>query len=251
MKSLKTLPSYPVVWVIAFVAIATIMIIASPKQISSNTDRLRLENKTRSLMIESVKNLGEGQGRSRFSLTLRNGYDKPIIAYSIRVEDSSTDKDTISAVERGGLVDDWSLPPNATDTSHVTASEGDVVLTIFAVMFEDGTGDGDVNDLTRLQETRAGVKLAYQRITPILRRAASENREVVSDEVTHSLEGEVASINDKGVPRNLRRGFAQAKAYIGSELKELKDKLRSEPGLKYGEEINKKAKAIEKALAKL
>jgi uncharacterized protein (UPF0147 family) len=252
MKSLKTLPSYTVVWVIAFVAIATIMIIASPKQINSNTDGLRLENKTRSLIIESAKNLGEGQGRSRFALTVRNGYDKPVIAYSIRVEDSSTDKDTISAVERGGLVDDWSLPPNATDTAHVAASsEGDVVLTIFAVMFEDGTGDGDVNDLTRLQETRAGVKLAYQRITPILRRAASENREVVSDEVTHSLEGEVASINDKEVPRNLRRGFAQAKAYIGSELKELKDKLRSEPGLKYGEEINKKAKAIEKALAKL
>jgi hypothetical protein len=253
MKSLRTLLSYTLVWVIAFVAIATIMIIASPKQIGSNTDGLRLENKTRSLMIESVKNLGGGQGRrSRFAVTVRNGYDKPIVAYSIRVEDSSTDKDTISAVERGGLVDDWALPSNTTDTSHVSASsEGEVVLTIFAVMFEDGTGDGDGNELTRLQETRAGVKLAYQRITPILRRAASENREVVADEVTHSLEGEVASISDKGVPMNLRRGFAQAKAYIGSELKQLKDKLRSEPGLKYGEEIDKKAKAIEKALAKL
>lgn len=231
---------------------AVVIVWATNRQNNNNTDGLRMENKTRSLTAESVKNLGETHGRSQFAITVRNGYDKPIVAYSIRVEDGLTDKDTISAVERGGLVDEWSLPPNATDIARVSASsEGNVVLTIFAVMFEDGTGDGDTDDLTRLQEVRAGVKLAYQRITPILRRAASENREAVSDEVTHSLEGEVASINDKGVPMNLRRGFAQAKAYIGSELKELKDKLRSEPGLKYGEEINKKAKAIEKALAKL
>jgi hypothetical protein len=125
------------------------------------------------------------------------------------------------------------------------------VLTIFAVMFEDGTGDGDIDDLTRLQEVRAGIKLAYQRIAPILHRAANQTKEVMSDEATQSLEGEVASISDKEVPMNLRRGFAQAKAHIGSELKELKDKLHSEPGLKYREEINKKAKAIDKALAKM
>jgi hypothetical protein len=230
---------------------AVVITWATNKQ-NNNTDGLRLENKTRSLTVESVKNVGESQGRSRFAVTVRNGYDKPIVAYSIRVEDSSTGKDTISAVERGGLVDDWSLLPNATDIAHVSASsEGNVVLTIFAVMFEDGTGDGDMDDLTRLQEVRAGIKLAYQRIAPILHRTANQMGEVVSDEVAHSLEGEVASISDKGVPINLRRGFAQAKAYIGSELRQLKDKLHSEPGLKYGEEINKKAKAIEKVLAKL
>jgi uncharacterized protein (UPF0147 family) len=231
---------------------AVVIVWATNRQKNINTDRFRMENKTRSLTVESVENLREAQGRSQFAVTVRNGYDKPIVAYSIRVEDGSTDKDTISAVERGGLVDDWSLPPSATDIAHVSASsEGNIVLTIFAVMFEDGTGDGDTDDLMRLQEVRAGVKLAYQRIAPILRRAASETSAVVSEEAAQSLEGEVASINDKEVPMNLRRGFAQAKAYIGSELKELKDKLRSKPRLKYGEEVNKKAKDIEKALAKL
>jgi uncharacterized protein (UPF0147 family) len=231
---------------------AVVIVWATNRQKNINTDRFRMENKTRSLAVESVENSREVQGRSQFAVTVRNGYDKPIVAYSIRVEDGSTDKDTISAVERGGLVDDWSLPPNATDIAHVSASsEGNIVLTIFAVMFEDGTGDGDTDDLMRLQEVRAGVKLAYQRIAPILRRAANETNAVGSDEATQSLEGEVASINDKEVPMNLRRGFAQAKAYIGSELKELKDKVRSKPSLKYGEEVNKKAKELEKALAKL
>lgn len=218
----------------------------------NTTNRLRIENKTRSLNVESVTDLGEVHGRSRFAVTVRNGYDKPIVAYSIRVEDNSTDKDTISASERGGLVDDWSLQPNATDAAHVfAASEGEVVLTIFAVLFEDGTGDGDNNDLTRLQEVRAGIKLAYQRIAPILRRAASQNRTVISEAAIQSLKNEVASISDREVPMNLRRGFDQAKDYIDSELKNLKDNLHSEPGIKSGAEIDKKAKEIEKVLAKL
>ena len=218
----------------------------------NSPDRLSIENKTRSLTVESVTHLGEVHGRSRFEVTVRNGYDKHIVAYSIRVEDSSTDKETISATERGGLVDGWSLPPNATDVARVHASsEGEIVLTIYAVLFEDGAGDGDTNDLTRLREVRAGVKMAYQRIAQILRRAASENGAVGSDEVIQSLEDEVASISDRDVPMNLRRGFDQAKDYVDSGLKDLRDKLRSESSLKYGEEINKKAKEIETALAKL
>jgi hypothetical protein len=258
MRSNKRLPGYTFIRVLLLAAITALIIIASAVVIAwatdmqNNADGLRLENKTRSLIIESVKNLGEGQGRSQFAVTVRNGYDKPIVAYSIRIEDNSEDKDTISAVERGGLVDDWSLLPRATDIAHLSASSGgSIVLTIYAVMFEDGTGDGDADDLGRLQDARAGVKLAYQRIAPILRRAANANKESASDEVTQSLDAEVASISDKEVPMNSRRGFAQAKAYIRSELKDLKAKLTSEPGLKPGEEIGKKARAIETALAKL
>ena len=218
----------------------------------NNPDRLSIENKTRSLTVESVTDLGEARGRSRFGVTVRNGYDKPITAYRFRVVDNLTAKDTINAVERGGLVDDWSFQPQATDVAYVSASSaGEVVLTVAAVLFEDGTGDGDTNDLTRLQEIRAGIKLAYQRIVPILRRAAGENRAVVSEAVIQSLENEVVSLSERGVPMNLRRGFDQAKDYVGSELKELKKNLRSESNLKYGAEIDKKAKAIEEALSKL
>ena len=216
-----------------------------------NNHVVRLENKTRSLIAESVQDLGESQGKSRFAVTVRNGYDKPIAAYTIRVEDSSTGKDEISAVESSGLVDDWTLAPNSTDTARVYASsDGNVVLTVYAVMFEDGTGDGDKDDLTRLQEVRAGVKLAYQRIAPILRRAASEHKGGAPAKAAQSLDAEVTAISDEGVPMNSKRGFAQARDYVRSELKQLKDKLTSEPDT-YGQEVEKKAKAIEKALARL
>lgn len=247
MKPLSTSSYVAGLLLITLSSAAVVFVWAGSRQ---NNHVLHLENKTRSLTAESVQDSGESQGKSRFAVTVRNGYDKPIAAYSIRVKDRSMDEDEISVVETSGLVDDWALAPHSTDTTWVYASsEGNVVLTVYAVMFEDGTGDGDAGDLTRLQEVRAGVKLAYQRIAPILRRAA--NRVGPTLEVSESLDGEVASISDKGVPVNSRRGFAQARAYIDSELKELNAKLRSEPGLKHGEELNKKAKAIEKALAKL
>lgn len=71
MKSIKRLPGYILNWMIVSVAITTLMIIASAVVIAwatkrNNTDGLRLENKTRSLTAESVKRLGEIQGRSRF-----------------------------------------------------------------------------------------------------------------------------------------------------------------------------------------
>lgn len=220
-------------------------------------DRVRIENKTRSLAVVSVNDLGAVQagtqtGHNQFDVTVRNSSDKPVAVYSIRVQDSLTDKDSIRAVERGGLTDNWSLPPNGTDVVRVTAaSAGDVVLTVYAVMFEDGAGEGDRSDLRRLHEVRAGVKLAYKRLAPILRRAAKENGTAAADAAVQALRDEVASVSETGVPLNFRRGFVQARDFVGIELDDVKGKLRSDPNLKHGAEVGKKLEQIEKALARL
>ncbi|HWT02206.1 MAG TPA: hypothetical protein VN256_18285 [Pyrinomonadaceae bacterium] len=216
-------------------------------------DRVRVENKTRSLAVVSVNDAGAVKaGLSQFDVTVRNGSDKPVAVYSIRVEDSSTDEGTVSAVERGGLTDNWSLPPNGTDVVRVTAaSGGNVVLTVYAVMFEDGAGEGDRNDLRRLHEVRAGVKLGYQRIAPILRRAAKENGTVAADAAVRVLSDEVASVSETAVPLNFRRGFVQARGFVGTELDDVKGRLRSDPSLRHGAEVGKKLAQIEKALARL
>ena len=221
---------------------------------SNSIGRLRIENKTRSLAIESMKDLGEVQAgaQNRFEVTVRNGYDKPIVTYRFRVVDSLTGKKTINAVERGGMMGDWDLPPNGADViAFSAASEGAVVLTVAAVLFEDGTGDGNTSDLLRLQEIHAGVKTAFQKIAPILRQAANTDDSVVPDAAIQLLEDEVASINDREVPVNQRRGFAQAKDYVRLELSDLKNNLRSKPNLKHKAEFTKKLEKIEKALAKM
>lgn len=221
---------------------------------SNVTDRLRIENKTRSLTIKSIKDLGSSRAgaQSRFEVTVRNDYDKPVVTYRFRVVDHLTDKKTINAVERGGMLGDWSLPPNGTDaTNFNAASEGEVVLIAAAVLFEDGTGDGNSDDLLRLQEFHAGVKAALQRIAPILRQAANTDEPVVPDAAIQMLEDEVASINDVGVPINSKSGFAGAKDYIRLELSDLKNNLRSKPNLNRKAEVTKKLEKIERALAKM
>lgn len=243
-----------VVGSVSVVLLTAAVVVWATKAQSNNPGRLRIENKTHSLVIESMKDLGHVQAgaQNRFELRVRNGYDKPIITYRFRVVDSLTGKETFSAVERGGMMDDWNLPPNGTDvTAFSAASKGAVMLTIAAVLFEDGTGDGNANDLLRLQELHAGVKAAFQKIAPILRQAANTDDSVVPDAAIQLLEDEVASINDREVPVNQRRGFAQAKDYFRLELSDLKDNLRSKPNLKHKAEFTKKLERIEKALAKM
>ena len=217
----------------------------------SNNDvkRIRIENKTRALIVESIKDLERVDNSSRFAVTFRNDYDKSIIAYRLQVTDVSTAKDSIGGVERDGFMDGWLLPSNGTDSTRFSAaSKGEIVLTIAAVMFENGVGDGNKEDLERLKEVRTGVKMAYEQIVPIIRGTLKSDAAVASIE---SAENEISKIGDKEVPMNSRSGFAEAKSYIGSELRDLKNKLRSNSNFTADIEIIQKLTKIEETLAKL
>jgi hypothetical protein len=225
---------------------------------SDGTGQLRMENKTSSLIVESVAELETIQiepqkKRRRFKVTVKNGYGQPLVAYSFRQQDGSEGKGSVSGVETNGATIGWVLPPNGTDaTSFLAPSEGEVVITLAAVLLEDGTGDGDIEELSRLREVRAGVKMAYQQIVPVLRRAANSTEAVAPDIAIQSLEGEIATIpEEKTVPPNLRRGFHEAKEFLVTNLKELKSKLRSGQNLHHRSEIAKINARVEEILAKL
>jgi len=224
---------------------------------SNGTDQLRIENKTRSLIVESVAELETIQiepqkKRRRFKVTVKNGYSQSLVAYSFRQQDSSVGKGTVSGVETNGATIGWVLPPNGTDaTSFLAPSEGEVVITLAAVLLEDGTGDGDTQALSRLREVRAGVKMAYQQIVPLLRRAANSTEAVAPDIAFQSLEGEIAAIPEKTVPPNSRRGFHEAKEFLVTNLKELESKFRSDQNLQHRSEISKILARVEEMLAKL
>lgn len=238
-------------------SVTAVAIVGGTTNHPHNPERVRLENKTRSLIVESVKELGETRAgvqkeASRLEVIIRNGSDKPISAYRFRVSDSQTDKDSISGIERSGAMDGWALPPQGKDAVRLSvAHDGEVVLTMSAVLFEDGTGEGDSFDLSRLQEFHAGVRTAFQRIVPVLRQKVNADEAALTDTAIQSLEDEVALVNDEGVPKNSKAGFAEGKSHVGLELRDMKDRLRSERGLGRKAEIVRKLEKIEKALAKL
>ncbi len=227
------------------------------RKVSNANEQPRIENKTRSLIVESVVefelNQGEPQRKwRRFKMTLRNGYSQPLLAYSLQQQDSGVGEGTVARVETNGATNGWVLPPNAIDTTYFSApSEGEVVITAAAVLLADGAGDGDIQALTRLREIRDGVKMAYRQIAPLLRRAANSTEAVAPDRAIQSLGREIATLPDNAIPPNLRAGFHEAKQFLVNSLNDVENKLRSSQGLQHRSEIAKMTAAVEEILAKL
>lgn len=219
---------------------------------SKDVERVFIENKTRSLQVESIKDLGEKNNRKEIEITFRNNYEKPIAAYRVRVSEEFDGKTEVSAVERGGLIVGWVLKPKDIKVEKfIINSEGKTYLTIAAVIFEDGTGDGEIAELNRLQEIRVGVRMGFQKIVPILQDAAKTSESLSSDTAIQSLEEKIKQLSDKDVPNNSKRGFALAKSYVSLELNDIKDAKARNPNFNAETEIAAKLSEIESALTKL
>jgi len=219
---------------------------------SKNIDRVIVENKTRSLIVESVKSVTETGETSTFEIKFKNNNDKPISIYSLRVSDELTDKDTISGVEIDGLADGWILKPNEEHSTRFSAAaKGKIILTVAAVLFEDGTGDGDTIELIRLQEIRVGVWMAFNKIIPLLKKSLKTGPSFLTAPQIELLEKEVSQLSDKDVPDNSKPGFAFARNYIGYELKDIRINTQKAPGFSPAEKIAEKFNQFEATFAKL
>lgn len=224
---------------------------------NANKDIAQLEvaNKTTALLVESVAELGNvPAGKKqirRFKITVKNGYPQPVVAYSFNQKDNAVGEGSNAGTEMNGSTIGWTLAPDATHaTEFYTASEGTVVLTLAAVLLKDGSGDGDAETLSRLKEVRAGVKLAYEQIIPLLGRASESNENSGSATVVQSLEEEITRIADeRKVDVKLRRGFRNAKDLVLADLHELK--ARPGPYLEYPVEISKIKTRVEDVLKDL
>jgi hypothetical protein len=224
----------------------------------NSTDQPRIENQTRALIVESVAELETSQRqpqnkRRTFKLIVRNGYSQPLVAFSLRQQDSGVGEGSVAGMETNGATNGWVLPPNGTETTFFGApAEGEVVITLAAVLLADGTGDGDFQALSRLREVSSGVKMAYQQILPLLRREANSTEGVAPEIAVQSLEDQIAAISEeKDVPPNLRRGFHEGKEFLINDLKELETKLRSGQNLQHRWEIAKMTARVEEILSKL
>lgn len=220
---------------------------------------IRIENKTRALTVESVGDdekvpkLQISQSRRFLKLTVRNGYDKPVVAYSFRQLDDSIPKTDISGIKTDGATIGWKLAPDQTDVTRLSvAAKGEAVLILMAVLLEDGTGDGDADELAYLKNYRAGVKQAYQQIVPMLRQASASNKTDNADAMLQSLKNEIEAIPQGNLLlTDFPVGVHDAKERVAFEIKELEERLRSGRELDYRTGIRKILSLFEAYLAQL
>lgn len=204
---------------------------------------VRVEYKTNSLVAEDLVEIRKSKSQTErdnqvnwrtFEVKLKNNSEKPITDFSLVVKDAKTPENSTSGFRRGGMTDGWSLLPNEVDVNRFSAApEGEVVLVVEGVLFDDGTGEGDSTELLRLRSNRAGMKLAYQEIVPLLQRSLNEKENADPISALQSLEKEVASMSVEKAPMNQKGGYHQAKQYILTELQDLRNSLSSKSKLIY------------------
>ena len=197
---------------------------AWPQQVNHGIRRLQISNKTQFLTIVSVTELNGIQTADkslrRFQVTVRNGYSLPVVGYAFEKQDVDVGNGTAS-IEKNGACVGWAVAPNATDDTIFTApAEGKVVINLSAVLLEDGQGDGEVTQIVEMMNLRAGVKAAFQEVIPVLQRVTDQGAEVNPQ----SLENEIfTALTPQTIDASLRRGFADAKHFFSSEMRQLKN----------------------------
>ncbi len=253
------------------IAISTIVIFAATQQQSEFrqiSKDIRVENKTNSLIVESLTEIRKRQNiltkadsanLRTFEITLKNNSKKPIVNFSLLLMDAQSNERTTQGVERGGMTDDWSLLPNETDVNRFSAaSKGEIVLVIAAVLFDDGTEEGNPDEILRLRNIRTGIKLAYEQIVPILQQSLNESELTNSSLAIQSIEKEISSISDEKILGHQKAGFLQAKNFILSGFVDIRNNLKSksvyssESEMKniYNSEIAERLATIQRTIAR-
>jgi len=228
-----------------------VLAVFAGRQFQQNKDDIRVENKTDSLSIESVTKINKQTNPTRFRVIVKNTSGKNIVAYSFQQVDDASPKDAYQGIETNGAMIGWALPPNKTDSTLVSSfAEGEVLLILNAVLFEDGTGEGEAAPIKRLQDNRAGVKLVFQKAVAFARKLSVSNDTSRVNTLTQALEKELEAELQK-VPANLKGGFVDGKNLIITDFRELGDKSQSEQILQQREVIEKIILRFEGILAKL
>jgi hypothetical protein len=136
--------------------------------------QLQVKNETSSLQVLS-SSMEKSGAQNLVKLHVINVSNKAIVAYTILKQDQTM-------LTTNGATTGWVLAPSESDTVRVLLPVSDKTLTIFAALFEDGSGEGDFGIVKELGDYRTGVKAQFQRAIPILRQleSAVQSRQAAS-----------------------------------------------------------------------
>ena len=128
-------------------------------------NNLPIRNMTRAIRVISIEKIEGGMLR----LTLRNGYDKWINGIEISMVN-------VGIHEELGSTREHNIPPGGTYTTALpiqphTDTDG---IEIAAVIFEDGTADGNLEFVKPVQEQRSGERAQYKRALALIQKHLAE-----------------------------------------------------------------------------
>lgn len=213
-------------------------------------DQLEIKNETSSLKVASVSRELSGD-EVLLTLSLMNVSDKSVVAYTLL-------KQNTTMLTTNGATTGWILGPGATDRVPLVLPVSDKKLTIRAAVFDDGSGEGNPQEVSGLLAYQIGVKAQYEHAIPILRKLQNSIRQ---DERFSSMKT-LLDLPDKqdeilpdkrddiNVSMSKLEGAKHAKQFLLEQLKLSNESLRDlrEPS---HSQIDETFKTLEKAMARL
>jgi hypothetical protein len=249
---------YPISF--ALVGICVVMIGAnawsshSPLRQSTNP---RILNKTRAFEVVSQKRNGQ-----HFLLNLKNGYSKNIIGYTV-TQGADTPTSAEVSIEEDFIYGDKVIAPGETYAVRIPISEqqssiGKVStqeqdINVLAVMFDDGTSDGDSKSITKTKDRRRGELIQLERILPLFQ-AILDLPDADIPEALDRLESQIAAlpeISENGLSPSARSGLKGGKEMLlpAAQMLRRNRKIMSTDYLR--KELTEIKSHYERAIAKL
>src|SRR5215831_6156021 len=189
----------------------------------------KIDNLTESFQVLSVQEADHG-----LVLQLKNGSNKLITAYSLSLgPNDMMETDFVPGLGRQGVA------PGETESITIPlVGQGPPTITIGAIVFEDGSSEGDFEAADDIRDRRIGDRIQLQRIQALIAKASPE------PDAIKELKRQISSLSDvppyKNHSQGIRSGMNFAKDWTLKMLErleagELDDQLKTAKG--YNERI--------------
>jgi hypothetical protein len=173
-------------------------------------------NKTSGFLVMNLNRTGA----DLFRLELKNTYKKTITAFRFSIGPVQITEELAYNKKR-------TILPNTIFTKDYPTqlTLGDDKLIILAVVFEDGTADGDSNTIREITEMHLGKQRAYEyflgRVQLLLNSADTQSMEDLE-----KIRSEIANLpEERGMSGYMRRGFNRGKQDLLEELQQVQSNL--------------------------
>jgi hypothetical protein len=146
---------------------------------------LRIVNDTSAFTVADIKKISD----NLFEITYRNDYSKRITGFEVSVGGMRVQTELIL----GGDETQFILPGKSFKETY-PAQEGveERGLRILAVVFDDGTGEGDITYIKEITDYRIGMRAEHQRVlTKLGKVIGSKDKDIAV--ALEGLEGEISS----------------------------------------------------------
>lgn len=186
-------------------------------------DGLRAVNKTSAIRVVGMQQKSIGENDVLF-VSVQNISGRNIKAYTIARGRAW--------VTKSYLLGEESFAPNSIQeqiiplTSGAFSSTDGKEFSVSAVLFEDGSGDGDAVFVSRLTETRAGMREQASRLLPCLEQLAS-SKDFESDLAACETEAARMPVDGTGKSSDYENGLQNLQREFLTQITDIKDKVHS------------------------